>query len=284
MLFVVSLLLLCVYSKAIGVSVFENKECFGSNAFINNNTRFLVGSVDECLMMCINAKDDCVGFNYVKEGKHSFSTGACYFRKTISTSSIKNNDFRDCYFKKGVLNLPAKISKSVHFKCEQNSKDYNKDIDESLQGPLEINCPKNQVVEILKDSYYGRKVDYNTFCNYNTKIRPDLNCKTKFGNVMNLTCNGKNACTINPTNTFFNKDPCEKTYKYLKIGYKCTPKYKCFSKKQKKIRGLTFDNCKSLCNSSNNCKAFKQKKFCTLYFNNVKIKKSKKQKCFKIKN
>uniref|UniRef100_UPI003AAC1FC3 L-rhamnose-binding lectin CSL1-like n=1 Tax=Centroberyx gerrardi TaxID=166262 RepID=UPI003AAC1FC3 len=85
-----------------------------------------------------------------------------------------------------------------------------------------LHCDKGQVINV-HGADYGRRDQ--TTCSYQrpTAQIQDVYCSRVTSSV-GESCNGKNNCTINVSNSVFG-DPCVGTYKYLELAYTCECKY-----------------------------------------------------------
>jgi len=86
------------------------------------------------------------------------------------------------------------------------------------KGAKTVSCPKGTTIKV-SNAFYGRKT--RSICPSN-QIKT-LKCAAKGSSgKIKKTCNGKSACTINPSNGVFG-DPCGGTVKYVEVNYQCVP-------------------------------------------------------------
>lgn len=87
-----------------------------------------------------------------------------------------------------------------------------------------LSCPSRNSIIILHAPLYGR--EDKVTCKHE-QMR-NFNCRTKDNivivEVINK-CQNQESCTLKPSNSLFGGDPCQNTYKYLKVVYECKGTY-----------------------------------------------------------
>lgn len=85
----------------------------------------------------------------------------------------------------------------------------------------QIGCNAGGKIQVLFANF-GRLDKYT--CSHNRPAQQlrqtDCRAQTSLQRVQEK-CHGKIGCELNPTNTFFNGDPCGGIYKYLLVKYLC---------------------------------------------------------------
>ena len=80
-----------------------------------------------------------------------------------------------------------------------------------------ISCQNGRRIDVLNASY-GR-LDRHT-CSHGPKS--NINCRS--GNSLQIVqgkCNGQIRCELQVENNLFGSDPCPRTFKYLRVKYRC---------------------------------------------------------------
>ncbi|CAH1401538.1 unnamed protein product [Nezara viridula] len=105
---------------------------------------------------------------------------------------------------------------SVEYQCVQDSIHKSRTITICENNTQKITCPRGTSL-IIEDAFYGRTD--KSICPHQQIY--DTQCKA--GNafqVVNNKCTHKTECELQSVNTWFG-DPCQGTYKYLQVKYKC---------------------------------------------------------------
>ena len=80
-----------------------------------------------------------------------------------------------------------------------------------------ISCPNGKIIDVL-NATYGR---------LNRQVCPDhginsTNCRSSNSlKRVEDRCNGKSSCELLVNKDLFGDDPCQGTYKYLELKYRC---------------------------------------------------------------
>nr|CAQ13825.1 novel protein [Danio rerio] len=84
---------------------------------------------------------------------------------------------------------------------------------------LYLTCPKHHKITII-DALYGRKTKAICYDQPQDQLQ-NTNCYSPHAlHIVSERCNGSVHCAIHATNSVFS-NPCEHTYKYLRVKYCC---------------------------------------------------------------
>ncbi|MFH4973726.1 hypothetical protein AB6A40_000435 [Gnathostoma spinigerum] len=89
-----------------------------------------------------------------------------------------------------------------------------------------LHCPRNTHI-LVTNTFYGRLVPSSEFCtpaNPSNVAVEDTSCDVieAHSKVLDV-CRNKRRCNLSVEPSFFERDPCPNTSKYLQISYKCRP-------------------------------------------------------------
>ena len=80
-----------------------------------------------------------------------------------------------------------------------------------------ISCPNGKIIDVL-NATYGR-LNWQTCPHYRIK---STNCRSSNSlKRLQSKCNGKTSCELHASKSEFNDYPCQGTYKYLEVKYRC---------------------------------------------------------------
>ncbi|KAI6182765.1 hypothetical protein M3Y97_00416200 [Aphelenchoides bicaudatus] len=100
-----------------------------------------------------------------------------------------------------------------------------------LQGchndKINLHCPRNTHI-VIENVFYGRLVPSSELCPVSSPLLlnrdENTSCDVPEAQArVNELCRGKRRCRIAVRPSFFDRDPCPETNKYLQISYKCRP-------------------------------------------------------------
>uniref|UniRef100_A0A915CCU5 SUEL-type lectin domain-containing protein n=3 Tax=Parascaris univalens TaxID=6257 RepID=A0A915CCU5_PARUN len=118
---------------------------------------------------------------------------------------------------------------------------------------ITLHCPRNTHI-LIENTFYGRLVPSTELCPStapNTFTLEDTSCDIAEAHAKVLEqCRNKRKCKIVVKPSFFDRDPCPNTSKYLQISYKCKP--------------ISFDD-QNFCEGSNMQLSCKQNKRLAIY-------------------
>ncbi|KAH7728765.1 Protein EVA-1 a [Aphelenchoides avenae] len=93
---------------------------------------------------------------------------------------------------------------------------------------ITLHCPRNTHI-MLENVFYGRLVPSNELCPVGgisgaSIADEDTSCDVSEARMkISELCRNKRKCRIHVKASFFDRDPCPSTSKYLQISYKCKP-------------------------------------------------------------
>ena len=92
-----------------------------------------------------------------------------------------------------------------------------------------LSCSAENFIAV-NSALYGRRVHGSLLCPYpghsvhhnaNVKTNCDTTVAADTAKVKSL-CDGKSSCSVRASTTVFKDDPCQGTYKYLRVTYTCS--------------------------------------------------------------